>query len=83
MSGSRRRLLTVIGVAATLVGFSALPAFAHVTVSSPGATQGGFGVITFRVPTESATAFTTGLKVQFPASQPLSFASVKPKPGWT
>jgi periplasmic copper chaperone A len=72
-----------IGAAAALVGLSAVPAVAHVTVSSPDATQGGFGVITFRVPTESDTASTTGLKVQFPADQPLAFASVKPKAGWT
>lgn len=40
-------------------------------------------MLTFRVPTESDTASTTGLKVQFPANQPLAFASVKPKAGWT
>jgi periplasmic copper chaperone A len=77
------RLLTVAGAAALTVGLTALPALAHVTVSSPGATQGGYGVLTFRVPTESDTASTTGLKVQFPADQPLSFVSVKPKAGWT
>jgi uncharacterized protein len=75
--------VTVAAGAAALVGLSALPALAHVTVSSPGATRGGFGVITFRVPTESATASTTGLKVQFPAGQPLPFTSIKPKAGWT
>ena len=40
-------------------------------------------MLTFRVPTESDTASTTGLKVQFPAGQPLAFTSVKPKAGWT
>lgn len=35
------------------------------------------------MPTESDTASTTGIKVQFPAEQPLSFASMKPKAGWT
>ena len=83
MSRPALRALTVAGAAATLVGLTALPALAHVTVSSPGATQGGFGVLTFRVPTESDTASTTGLKVQFPAGQPLAFTSVKPKAGWT
>lgn len=77
------RLLTVAGAAAAAVGLPALPALAHVSVSSPGATQGGYGVLTFRVPTESATASTTGLKVQLPADTPLSFLSVKPKAGWT
>jgi uncharacterized protein YcnI len=77
------RLLTVAGAAAFTVGLTALPALAHVTVTSTDATQGGFAVITFRVPTESDTASTTGLKVQFPADQPLAFASIKPKAGWT
>lgn len=77
------RLLTVAGAAAAAVCLTALPALAHVTVSSPGATQGGYGVITFRVPTESPTASTTGLKVQLPADAPFGFLSVKPKAGWT
>jgi periplasmic copper chaperone A len=77
------RLLTVAGIAAATVGLTALPALAHVTVSSPGATQGSYGVITFRVPTESDTASTTGLKVQLPADTPLLSVSVKPKAGWT
>lgn len=83
MSRPVLRLLTVAGAAAVAVGLTALPALAHVTVSSPGATQGGYGVLTFRVPTERETASTTGVKVQLPASQPLGSVSVKPKPGWT
>ena len=83
MSRPVLRLFTITGAAAVAVGLTALPALAHVTVSSPGATQGGFGVLTFRVPTESDTASTTGITVQFPAEQPLAFASVKPKAGWT
>jgi uncharacterized protein YcnI len=78
-----RRLFTIAGAAAVAVGLTALPALAHVTVSSPDATQGGFGVLTFRVPTESDSASTTGITVQFPAEQPLAFASVKPKARWT
>jgi len=77
-----RRLLAVGGLVAVLVGLTALPASAHVTVSSPNAVQGGFGVITFRVPTESDTASTVKLTVRFPADQPLAFASVRPVPGW-
>lgn len=64
-------------------GLTALPALAHVTVNAADATQAGFTVLTFRVPTESDTASTTGIKVQFPADQPLAFVSVKPKAGWT
>jgi uncharacterized protein YcnI len=77
------RLATVGGAAVLAVGLAAAPALAHVSVDSPGATQGGFAVVTFRVPTESETASTTGLKVQFPADQPLAFVSVKPRSGWS
>jgi periplasmic copper chaperone A len=77
------RLLTVAAAAAVAVGLTALPALAHVTVSSPGATQGGFGVLTFRMPNETDDANATALKVQLPADQPLASVSVKPQPGWT
>jgi uncharacterized protein YcnI len=58
-------------------------AAAHVTVNAPDAKQGGFGVLTFRVPTESDTASTKTLKVTLPADQPLASVSVQPKAGWT
>jgi periplasmic copper chaperone A len=83
VSRTTLRLLTVAAAATAAVGLTALPALAHVSVSSPGATQGGYGVVTFRVPTESATASTTGLKVQLPADTPLASVSVKPLTGWT
>lgn len=79
---SRRVLVTGLATAA-LLALSAAPAFAHVTVNSPGATQGGFTVLSFRVPTESDTASTTSLKVQFPTDQPIASVSVRPKAGWT
>jgi uncharacterized protein YcnI len=77
------RLLTVAAAAAAAVGLTALPALAHVSVSSPGATQGGFGVLTFRMPNETDNANATELKVQLPADQPLASVSVKPQPGWS
>jgi periplasmic copper chaperone A len=83
VSRSAIRLLTVAGVAAASIGLTALPALAHVTVSSPGATQGGFGVVTFRMPNETDTANATELKVQLPPEQPLASVSVKPQPGWS
>lgn len=55
-------------------------ASAHVTVSSPGAAQGGYGVLTFKVPTESDTAGTTKLTVTLPN---LKSARTKPMVGWT
>jgi periplasmic copper chaperone A len=83
VSRSLIRSLTVAGVAAASIGLTALPALAHVTVNSPGATQGGFGVLTFRMPNEVDNANATDLKVQLPADQPLASVSVKPQAGWT
>ena len=77
------RLLTVAAAATAAVGLTALPALAHVTVSSPGATQGSFGVVTFRMPNEMDNANATELKVQLPADQPLASVAVKPEPGWS
>jgi periplasmic copper chaperone A len=77
------RLLTVAAAATAAVGLTALPALAHVTVSSPGATQGSFGVLTFRMPNEMDNANATELKVQLPADQPLASVSVKPQAGWS
>jgi len=79
----RKRLLFVLAVAlAAVIGFTG-PASAHVTVNSPGATQGGYAVLTFRVPSESATASTTKLQVRFPADTPIASVLVQPHPGWT
>lgn len=61
---------------------SALPASAHVTVSSPDAAPGGFGKLVFRVPTESDTASTTRLQVTLPAKTPFAFVSTRPVAGW-
>ena len=71
-----------VALSATSLLLLAAPAFAHVTVNSPGAKEGGFAKLTFRVPTEKDVP-TTKLEVVFPADQPLAFASVKPHAGWT
>ncbi|WP_062981385.1 YcnI family copper-binding membrane protein [Nocardia anaemiae] len=55
-------------------------AAAHVTADAPGATQGNYSVITFKVPTESETANTTGLTVTLPN---LKSARTEPIPGWS
>lgn len=52
-------------------------------MSGTDAEQGGYGVLTFRVPTESDTAATTDLLVTFPDDQPVLSVSTQPKPGWT
>ena len=73
---------TVVAGSAALLALAA-PASAHVTVNSTDATQGGYAVITFRVPTESDTASTTALKVQLPTDTPFASVSVQPHPGWS
>lgn len=59
------------------------PAAAHVTVNPSTETGGGYGELTFRVPTESDTASTTTLQVFLPATHPLAEVLVKPHVGWT
>ena len=84
--GRRRRLV----ISAVLAGgflaaglVFAGSASAHVKVSGVDAVQGGSGVITFRVPSESDTASTTGLLITFPAATPFTSVDVQPKAGWT
>jgi uncharacterized protein len=61
----------------------AVPASAHVTVAAPGVTVGASDAsIEFRVPDESATASTVGLKVQLPTDTPLLGVLVAPMQGW-
>jgi uncharacterized protein len=76
--------IAVVVFGAWLAGFlGAGSAVAHVSVSSPAAVQGGYASLIFKVPTESANASTTGLKVQLPLDQSLASVSVLPVPGWT
>jgi uncharacterized protein len=78
----RRKLAIVLTVAAAMLALAG-PASAHVTVHSTDAVQGGYSVLTFRVPTESDTASTTKLLVHFPADAPIASVLVQPQPGWT
>jgi uncharacterized protein YcnI len=76
---------SAVAAAATLsvVALGVGPASAHVRVSSADAAPGGYGELTFRVPTESDTLSTTKLAVKLPTDTPLASVSVKPVPGWT
>jgi uncharacterized protein YcnI len=59
-------------------------AWAHVTVTAPGVAAGDSdATIVFRVPTESDTASTVGLKLQLPTDTPIAGVLVAPQPGWT
>jgi uncharacterized protein YcnI len=87
MSASpRRRLLRAATVTAIVAGTAlaaAAPALAHVTANTTEATQGGYAVVTMRVPNESETAGTVRLDVTIPADHPITSVRVSPVPGWT
>ena len=75
--------VTLLGAFGLLVALSA-PAFAHVTVTAPGATSGGGDQeITFRVPVEEAAADTVGVTIQLPTATPIASVDVLPIAGWT
>ncbi|GAA4157087.1 YcnI family protein [Gryllotalpicola daejeonensis] len=73
--------VVVASVALALVAAPA--ADAHVTVGASSAEAGGYSVLTFRVPTESATAGTVSLTVQLPTDHPFTSVSYQPLPGWS
>lgn len=80
---TRVRIVTVALVAAFagLLVFAGA-AFAHVTVSAPGARPGGSDQqISFRVPVEENSA-TTEVTIAFPTNHPIASVLVNPVPGW-
>jgi uncharacterized protein YcnI len=74
-----------LALGAVVIGVLGLatPASAHVTVNPVEATQGGYGRLAFRVPTESDTASTTAVEVTLPENAPIASVSTMPVPGWT
>ncbi|MEU1425757.1 YcnI family protein [Nocardia sp. NPDC005746] len=80
MNTSLSRALITSAAAAGLLLSGAGIAAAHVVVDAPGATQKGYTVATFRVPTESDTASTTKVSVTLPN---LKSARTEPIAGWT
>jgi periplasmic copper chaperone A len=78
---TRHATVLLIAVAATMA--IAPAASAHVSVSSPDASPGGFGKLVFLVPTESETASTVKLTVTLPADTPFAEVSAKSLPGWS
>ncbi|MVO89328.1 DUF1775 domain-containing protein [Streptomyces sp. p1417] len=81
---SLTRVSVVASTAASAVLLlSAVPAFAHVSVSAEGvAAKGGYATVNFKVPNERDDASTTKLEVTFPADQPLASVMTQPVPGW-
>jgi len=72
-----------VGIAVSAF-LGAAVASAHVTVAAPGVFAGASdAAITFRVPDESDSASTVGLKVRLPTDPPIAGVLVAPQTGWT
>lgn len=83
MSRLSLRVGTVVTAAGIVALVGAAPAFAHVTAQPGTATQGGYAVVTFRVPNEEDTAGTIGLTVTLPTDHPITSVRTTPIAGWT
>ncbi|MDQ1530366.1 MAG: hypothetical protein QOE37_471 [Microbacteriaceae bacterium] len=69
---------------AALVLAVPLSASAHVRVDPERATAGAeSSLLTFTVPTESATAVTSRVVIDLPTATPFGFVSYQPVPGWS
>lgn len=77
------RAATSLVAASALALAAPLAASAHVRVDPDQASAGSYSVLTFRVPTESASAGTVGLEVDFPTDHPFTSISYQPMAGWS
>lgn len=81
-----KRFLTRAAVASAAAAALALSvplaASAHVRVDPDQAAVGSYATLTFRVPTESATAGTVKLEVDLPTGTPLGSVVYQPLAGW-
>lgn len=74
---------TVASAAAIALALAVpLAASAHVRVNPDQAAAGSYATLTFKVPTESATAGTVKLEVDLPTDTPLGSVSYQPLAGW-
>ncbi|GAA4161249.1 YcnI family protein [Gryllotalpicola daejeonensis] len=83
-----KRRFTVRAAAALVAGAALavaapLAASAHVRIDPQTAAAGGYSYVSFRVPTESATASTVGLTIELPTDTPFTSVSYQSVPGWT
>jgi uncharacterized protein YcnI len=81
----KKKYLTTAAIAAGAILAVAVPlsASAHVTVSPNTAAAGSYALVTFKVPTESATAVTNRLEVDLPTDTPFTSVSYVPVAGWS
>lgn len=80
----KKKLTVTVALAAGMLLAVAVPlsASAHVTVSPNTASAGSYALVTFKVPTESATAVTNKLEVDLPTDTPFTSVSYVPVVGW-
>jgi uncharacterized protein YcnI len=74
---------TTLLVGASIALGAPLSASAHVRIDPAQADPGSYTTVTFKVPTESATASTTTLTVDLPTDTPFTSVSYQPVPGWS
>ena len=77
------RRAAVVAATAVVVAATALPAFAHVTVSPDSLPKGATAELTFKVPNEEASATTTQVQLQIPTDHPIAQVLPRQIPGWT
>ncbi|MEA9985934.1 YcnI family protein [Subtercola sp. RTI3] len=77
------RAICTTSVAFALAVGAPLAASAHVHVDPDQAAAGSYSTLTFKVPTESATASTVKLEVDLPTDTPFGSVSYEPVAGWT
>jgi uncharacterized protein YcnI len=82
MSTLAKTLFVILFAAVMSFGF-AEAASAHVIVSASSTAPGAEVTLTFKVPTESDTASTTGLTVVLPTATPFTSVLTEAVPGWT
>ncbi len=83
MSRLLHRAAAVVAAALAVLLVLAPAASAHVSVSSQDAAPGGFGKLTFRVPSESDTANTVAVRISVPEEAAMGSLQAQPVPGWT
>ena len=77
------RAVAALAAGGALAIAAPLAASAHVRIDPDTAPAGGYSYVSFRVPTESATASTVGLTIQLPTDTPFTSVSYEAMPGWT
>jgi uncharacterized protein YcnI len=78
----KNRFLAGITLALGIVGWTAVPAFAHVTVDPTTAPKGGQVALGFRVANERPDASTTQVQIFFPTDHPILQVAPQSIRGW-